>query len=90
MNLGQAVAVCLYELRRQRAVRKAEMKALAKSQDIERITSSLLEILTESGYVHSDSTDAKVRRLVRRMQLETHDAEVWLGIMRQIRWKLSQ
>ena len=40
--------------------------------------------------VKLDSTDAKVRRLIRRMQLEAHDAEVWLGIMRQIRWKLSQ
>lgn len=90
MNLGQAVAVCLYELRRQRPVRKAEKKAPAKSEDVERITSSLLTILAESGYVHSDSTDAKVRRLIRRMQLEPHDAEVWLGIMRQIRWKLSQ
>ena len=90
MNLGQAVAVCLYELRRQRPVRKAEKKASAKSEDVERITSSLLDILTESGYVHSDSTDAKVRRLIRRMQLEAHDAEVWLGIMRQIRWRLSQ
>ena len=89
MNLGQAVAVCLYELRRQRPARQVEKKAPAKSEDVERITGSLLEILAESGYVHSDSTDAKVRRLIRRMDLESHDAEVWLGILRQIRWKLS-
>jgi len=27
--------------------------------------------------------------LVRRLNLETHDAEVWLGIFRQIQWKLK-
>lgn len=89
MNLGQAVAVCLYELRRQRAARRAEQKAPARAEELDRITSSLLEILAQSGYVHSDSTDAKVRRLIRRMKMESHDAEVWLGIMRQIRWKLQ-
>ncbi len=90
MNLGQAVAVCLYELRRKRIVPRPDKKTAAQSEEVERITNSLLEILTQSGYVHSDSTDAKVRRLIRRMRLEAHDAEVWLGILRQIRWKLSQ
>jgi tRNA C32,U32 (ribose-2'-O)-methylase TrmJ len=30
----------------------------------------------------------KIRRLVRRMELNAHDAEVWLGMLRQIKWKL--
>ena len=30
----------------------------------------------------------KMRRLIRRMDLNAHDAEVWLGILRQILWKL--
>ena len=34
------------------------------------------------------STRMKIRRLVRRMDLSAHDAEVWLGMLRQIRWKL--
>jgi tRNA C32,U32 (ribose-2'-O)-methylase TrmJ len=29
-----------------------------------------------------------LRRLIRRMNLNAHDAEVWLGIVRQILWKL--
>jgi len=90
MNLGQAVAVCLYELRRKAARRSVEPRAPAKSEDVERFTNSLLAILEQSGYVHSPSTDAKVRRLVRRMQMQAHDAEVWLGIMRQIGWRLDQ
>jgi len=31
----------------------------------------------------------KIRRLVRRLQLNAHDAEVWLGMLRQILWKLE-
>jgi tRNA C32,U32 (ribose-2'-O)-methylase TrmJ len=34
------------------------------------------------------STALKMRRLIRRMNLNAHDAEVWLGILRQILWKL--
>jgi len=29
------------------------------------------------------------RRLVRRMGLSAHDAEVWLGMFKQILWKLG-
>jgi len=31
----------------------------------------------------------KLRRLIRRMDLTGHDAEVWLGMLRQILWKLG-
>lgn len=95
MNLGQAVAVCLYELIRSSASAKAtpEAKEPAKAEDVERITSLLLEVLGRSGYVHArvaGSTELKTRRLVRRMRLSAHDAEVWLGMLRQVGWKLSQ
>lgn len=90
MNLGQAVAVCLYELVRQRAVGKAEPRKRAAAADLERLTKLLSGVLTESGYMHSDSADAKIRRLIRRLDLAAHDAEVWLGMIRQIQWKLSR
>jgi TrmH family RNA methyltransferase len=90
MNLGQAVAVCLHELSRKRPVRRLESRASAKSEELERITNSLTEILQQSGYFHSESTQGKIRRLVRRLRIQAHDAEVWLGILRQIRWKLQQ
>jgi TrmH family RNA methyltransferase len=89
MNLGQAVAVCLYELSRKAAVQKVEEQKRADSEDLERMTNLLVEVLRESGYVHSASTIAKTRRLVRRLNLPSHDAEVWLGMLRQIRWKLT-
>jgi tRNA/rRNA methyltransferase len=93
MNLGQAVAVCLYEIiRNPEAVRaKPELKRLASAEELERVTALLEEVLEQSGYVHArveGSTRMKIRRLVRRMELNAHDAEVWLGMLRQIKWKL--
>jgi len=93
MNLGQAVAVCLYEIIRSpaAATAKPELRRPAAAADLERITGLLEQVLAESGYVHArveGSTELKLRRLIRRMNLNTHDAEVWLGIVRQILWKL--
>jgi TrmH family RNA methyltransferase len=93
MNLGQAVAVCLYEIIRNplAAKTKPEARRSASAGDLERLTALLDEVLEHSGYVHAGvagSTRLKLRRLVRRMDLDAHDAEVWLGMLRQIRWKL--
>jgi TrmH family RNA methyltransferase len=89
MNLGQAVAVCLYELVRNPLVPKPGQRKAAPAQDLDRLTTLLSEILEESGYVHSESTEWKIRRLVRRLELAGHDAEIWLGMVRQIHWKLT-
>jgi len=92
MNLGQAVAVCLYELVRDaKAVCPVAKRKPAAAGDIELITAILLGTLRTSGYMHSRPpafVEEKVRRLVRRLNLEAHDAEVWLGMLRQIAWKL--
>ncbi len=95
MNLGQAVAVCLYEIIRNPAAAKTppDEKRLAAAAHLDRITELLETILDRSGYVHArveGSTRMKIRRLVRRLQLNTHDAEVWLGMLRQILWKLEK
>jgi TrmH family RNA methyltransferase len=94
MNLGQAVAVCLYEIIRSPAAAKTapDTKRPAAAVHLERITELLETILDRSGYVHArveGSTRMKIRRLVRRLQLNSHDAEVWLGMLRQILWKLE-
>ncbi len=95
MNLGQAVATCLYELRRDTAAVEKQFEAaqLASSGDYERITALFLDLLSRSGYINpstSKSTELKIRRLVRRLSLPASDAETWLGILRQILWKLEQ
>ena len=92
MNLGQAVAVCLYELSRDsKATQPTAKVQRASAGEIERITSVLFEALQASGYVNArtgDSTEEKVRRLVRRLGLESRDAELWLGMLRQMLWKI--
>ncbi len=93
MNLGQAVAVCLYELVRSAKTTTAKNGQVAASAaDLERLTQVLFEVLGASGYVKprvAAATEAKLRRMVRRMNLRDADAEIWLGMLRQIQWKLS-
>src|SRR2546430_13819450 len=101
MNLGQAVAVCLYELARdpQDSV-KPERHVPATAADLERLTSHLLDALRSSGHLKSRPiasqkrrsaapTEEKIRRLVHRLHLSAPDAELTLGILRQIFWKLG-
>ncbi|MFB3777372.1 MAG: RNA methyltransferase [Bryobacteraceae bacterium] len=94
MNLGQAVAVCLYELTRrpEAALARPERKKRPTAASLEELTRLLTDVLARSGYVHErveTSTAMKLRRLVRRMDLSLHDAEIWLGMLRQILWKLG-
>jgi TrmH family RNA methyltransferase len=92
MNLGQAVAVCLYELIRDAKVaRQPEKQKPSSAAEIERITTVLLDVLHESGYINpgaSASAEEKSRRLVHRLNLPARDAHVWLGMLRQMLWKL--
>jgi len=94
MNLGQAVAVCLYELKRNSRARiTPEKGSPASSAEMERIHDTLLIALRASGYPKlnsSDSFEGAVRRLVRRLRLHTGDAEFLLGMLRQIVWKLKK
>jgi tRNA/rRNA methyltransferase len=93
MNLGQAVAVCLYELVRSSAPAlpfRGQTPAVAG--EIDRISQLLFEALCASGYVQSPGEDAareKLRRMLCRLNLDKNDAELWLGMMRQILWKLK-
>ena len=94
MNLGQAVSLCLYELARNgraAAAHPTSFKA-ATGAELEQITRMLLETLDRSGYINhltAASTEEKVRRLIRRLEITTHDAPVLLGMLRQILWKLG-
>jgi len=92
MNLGQAVAVCLYELSRDsKAAQQTERLKRASAGEVERINEVLLEALRASGYVNPRAeglTEDKVRRLVCRLNLQPEDAELWLGMLRQMLWKI--
>jgi TrmH family RNA methyltransferase len=106
MNLGQAVAVCLYELVRSQRVPEASAplappratsraakksgRSQAAAGEIERLTHLLYQVLDSSGYVKprlAAPTLEKLRRMLRRMNLTEADANLWLGMLRQIAWK---
>ncbi len=97
MNLGQAVAVCLYELVRDPKAAAKFKQALEKSPpataaEIERFTAILTQALSSSGFLDRRTVadaDERIRRLVRRLNLPTRDATMWTAIMRQILWKLN-
>jgi len=94
MNLGQAVALCLYELARDPKAAKARPAKIAPAAaaETEQITALLMDVLRQSGYVNPTtalSTEEKVRRLVRRLDIAARDAPVLLGMLRQILWKVN-
>jgi TrmH family RNA methyltransferase len=94
MNLGQAVAVCLYELvRDQGPDSPAQPHPGAPSADLERLTAVLTEVLEASEYRRrhpANFEELSIRRLVRSMALDRSHALAWTGILRQILWKLHQ
>jgi TrmH family RNA methyltransferase len=95
MNLGQAVAICLYEFVRapKRDKMAADKRKLATLGTVERITETLLEALHKSEYINPKTgqlAEEKLRRLIRRLTLEEADAEVVLGMLHKIVWKLEQ
>ena len=118
MNLGQAVAVCLYELSRCPSSPQQAKNGIAGdpaspglggeaarnlghptpagepavAADVERLTQLLFASLRASGYVQPAGESAaleKLRCVLRRMNLDHRDAELWLGMLRQILWKLE-
>lgn len=90
MNLGQAVAVVLYELVRERAAETAEQAALATAEERERLIGVVTETLTASGYPRGaggSAVEEKTRRLVQHMNLTPEDLHEWLGMFRKMQWK---
>jgi TrmH family RNA methyltransferase len=94
MNLGQAVAVCLYEL-----IRSVEEvfatagggNSPAAAGEMERLTGLLTEVLEETGYTKrhpANCDEGQIRRLVLRMGVAAGDVPVWMGILRQVLWKV--
>lgn len=94
MNLGQSVAISLYEL-----VRDPEMAnaiALgprrATAEERERFLALLLHALSLSNYVAhgtEHTTEQRLRRLLRHIPVTQRDLQEWLGLIRQIVWKLE-
>jgi tRNA C32,U32 (ribose-2'-O)-methylase TrmJ len=94
MNLGQAAAVCLYELVREvNPPPPGESNPSALAEDLERVTQLLAKMLTSIGYARrrpAAADQGEVRRMVRRLHLNQSDARRWIGVLRQLLWKISE
>jgi tRNA/rRNA methyltransferase len=93
MNLGQAVAVCCYELAR-RAAPATGLKtpATISAEERHRLFETLMPILRQSGFVYADREEVqrrKVRRWITRLRLAPKDGLLLQGMLRQIQWKLD-
>lgn len=97
MNLGQAVAVCLWELARKSTVSvvedqpRAVLTGSAASGEVERLGGLLMELLDVSSYTHprtAESTAAEVRRMLRRLHVTDADTHLLMGMVRKLLWKL--
>jgi tRNA/rRNA methyltransferase len=98
MNLGQAAAVCLYELVRTAGTDDSASRSPnagadpATAAQLELVTSLLGEVMEATEYTrrHAHNCDpAQIRRLVRRMGTDAIDAPVWIGILKQVLWRLG-
>ena len=98
MNLGQSVAVCLYELVRggfEGAVGIAGSggDASATGDDRERLTQLLLDVMHVTEYTRRFPANAQeplVRQLTQHLGRSHSQAESWMGILRQVLWSHRQ
>jgi len=97
MNLGQAVAVCAYELARAGLVPTRPLRLTAHSseaasaQAIEHLFDRAARVLDQVGYLKPKSRRAtllKLRRLLLDLELTNHDARILGGILAQTEWKI--
>ena len=94
MNLGQAAAVCLYELVRERELQRVQAEPRRPTADeMERLRGLFAEVLEEAEYVRrhpANRDEAQVRRLLLRAAPTAADAPVWMGVLRQVLWGLRR
>jgi tRNA/rRNA methyltransferase len=94
MNLGQSVAVCLYELSREgfEGVRELPVlhEAPATAEDRERLTQLLLDAMQATGYTQRFPANAQepvVRQLAMQLGVSHREAMTWMGVFRQVLWR---
>jgi len=91
MNLGQAVAVCLYELARAGFEGARELPvthdAQVTAEARERLTQLLLGAMTSTGYTRRFPANARehvVRQLAQQLGGSDTEASTWMGFLRQV------
>jgi tRNA/rRNA methyltransferase len=98
MNLGQAVAVCLYELAARAGNSVAakdpiDIAKLVSSGELERLAAVVEKTMLAANYSPAAMREANrhdLRLLLRRMALTGQDARRILGLFRRILWRLER
>jgi tRNA/rRNA methyltransferase len=94
LNLAQAVAICLYELRKLWLKTEAvptvdEFHAPATFAAQEQLFAQLRQALEGIHFLYGDKADAlmhAIRHLLGKARLTTMEVNVLLGLARQINW----
>ncbi|HUX11183.1 MAG TPA: TrmJ/YjtD family RNA methyltransferase [Terriglobia bacterium] len=98
MNLGQAVAVCCYELARAAefpraaATGRVHSSSPANVQSMDHLLDRAAGVLDCAGYFKPKGRAAqllKLRRLLLGLGLNNHDVRVLGGVLAQIEWKMK-
>ncbi len=97
MNLGQAVAVCLYEIAARSGGEGPDLHPLdtnppSTSRDLELLATVIEETMLAANYSPAAMRNANrhdVRLLLRRLALTSGDARRILGLFRRILWRLQ-
>ena len=99
MNLGQAVAVCAYELARAGLVASQPLQVVvhpsapASQQSLDHIFEHAVQLLDASGYFQPKSRAAMLRKLrhfLFDLNLTCNDVRVLGGALAQFAWKLGR
>lgn len=91
MNLAQSVSLFCYEMRRSESGSESERR-LAPLELVHRLHDRAASLLLEVGFLHDDNPEGvyvEMRALAARAQLTHREAELLLGMIRQVEWKLK-
>jgi tRNA/rRNA methyltransferase len=92
MNLAQAVAIFSYSVATA-APGGESMRALAPAGLVERFHERFEALLLETGFLREENRDRiypEIRAMLGRAQLDTREAEILLGIARQLEWAVRR
>ncbi|MBI4478461.1 MAG: RNA methyltransferase [Acidobacteria bacterium] len=95
INLGQAVAVCCYELRRwcqPRRVAKSFAPPLASVGEIARLVEELRRVLpiVAANAGKEKKRQQRLRQMLLRLPLTSQDVTLLMGLLRDLAWRLGQ
>ena len=98
MNLGQAAAVCLYELTRMESARpssgpRVEPESVnASAASLDQLADLIERVMTQANYsppVMQAANAHNLRLMLRRLRLNSSDTRRILGFFRRILWQIE-